>query len=232
MKVLVIIPAYNEEKNIKGVVEKLKEECPQYDYLIVNDGSKDNTVEVCKKNQYPYLDLPVNLGIGGAVQAGYLYAKKNGYEIAVQMDGDGQHNPEYIENLILPILNNEADMVIGSRFMNKEGFQSSLLRRIGINILRYVIKICCGITILDTTSGFRASSEKLTNVFAENYAQDYPEPEAIVFAALSGYRVKEIPVLMNEREEGYSSIYGLKSLYYMIKVSLALFVCKFSYKKR
>lgn len=148
------------------------------------------------------------------------------------MDGDGQHNPEYIENLILPILNNEADMVIGSRFMNKEGFQSSLLRRIGINILRYVIKICCGITILDTTSGFRASSEKLTNVFAENYAQDYPEPEAIVFAALSGYRVKEIPVLMNEREEGYSSIYGLKSLYYMIKVSLALFVCKFSYKKR
>lgn len=231
MKILVIIPAYNEGKNIEKVIENLKKRCPQYDYLIVNDGSQDNTVEICKKNKYSYINLSINLGIGGGMQAGYLYAKENHYDIAVQMDGDGQHNPEYIKDLIVPIINNEADMVIGSRFIEKKGFQTTFFRRMGITILRYVIKICCKINILDTTSGFRASSKELIELFAENYAQDYPEPESIVFSVLNGYRIKEIPVIMNEREEGVSSIHGLRSLYYMIKVSIALFICKFSCKR-
>lgn len=231
MKVLIIIPAYNEEKNIEKVVENLKSKYSQYDYLIVNDGSKDRTEEICEKNHYNYVTLPVNLGIGGGVQTGYLYAVKNNYDIAIQIDGDGQHNPAYIEKLIAPIVAGEADMVIGSRFLEKEGFQTSFMRRLGINIIKIVIKLCCGVTITDTTSGFRASSRELTKFFSENYAQDYPEPEAIVTSVLNGYRVKEVPVIMNEREAGVSSIDALKSVYYMIKVSLSLIVHRLGYRK-
>lgn len=230
VKILIIIPAYNEEKSIERVIEHLQANYPQYDYLIVNDGSKDRTEEICKEKGYHYITLPVNLGIGGGVQAGYLYAAQNGYDIAIQMDGDGQHNPEFIEKLIEPILKQEADMVIGSRFIEKEGFQTSFMRRFGINIIKYVIKLCCGVTITDTTSGFRATSKSLTSFFANNYAQDYPEPEAIVASVLNHYRVKEVPVLMNERKEGVSSISGFKSAYYMIKVSLALLVYRFGFR--
>lgn len=230
MKVLIIIPAYNEEKSIEKVVENLEKNYPQYDYLIVNDGSKDRTEEICQKNHYNYVSLPVNLGIGGGVQTGYLYATKNDYDIAIQIDGDGQHDPAYIEKLITPIIAGEADMTIGSRFIEKEGFQTSFMRRLGINIIRFVIKMCCGVTITDTTSGFRASSKDLTKFFSENYAQDYPEPEAIVTSVLNGYRVKEVPVIMNERKAGVSSINALKSVYYMVKVSLALIVHRLGYR--
>lgn len=205
LKVLIIIPAYNEEKSIEKVVENLKNNYPQYDYLIVNDGSKDHTEEICQKNHYNYVSLPVNLGIGGGVQTGYLYATKNNYDIAIQIDGDGQHDPAYIEKLIEPIIAGEADMTIGSRFLEKEGFQTSFMRRLGINIIRCVIKLCCGVTITDTTSGFRATSKKLTKFFSENYAQDYPEPEAIVTSVLNGYCVKEVAVIMCERDAGVSS---------------------------
>ena len=231
-KVLVIIPAYNEEKSIEKVVENLKNNFTRYDYLIVNDGSKDRTEEICRKNNYNFVTLPINLGIGGGVQTGYMYAVKNDYDIAVQIDGDGQHNPEYIEKLIEPILKGEADMTVGSRFIEKEGFQTSFMRRLGINIIRGVIKICCGVTIKDTTSGFRASSKELTKYFSENYAHDYPEPEAIVTSVLNGYTVKEVPVVMNEREEGVSSINAVKSVYYMIKVSLALLIHRLGYQKK
>lgn len=231
IKVLIIIPAYNEEKSIEKVVENLQNNYPQYDYLIVNDGSKDRTEEICRKNQYNYVSLPVNLGIGGGVQTGYLYAAQNEYDIAIQIDGDGQHDPAYIETLIVPILSGKADMTIGSRFIEKEGFQTSFMRRFGINIIRYVIKICCGVNITDTTSGFRASSKPLTKFFSENYAQDYPEPEAIVATVLNGYKVMEVPVVMNERQGGVSSINGFKSVYYMIKVSLALIVHRLANRK-
>lgn len=232
MKVLVIIPAYNEEKSIEKVVENLKNNYPQYDYLIVNDGSTDRTEEICREKNYNFVTLPINLGIGGGVQTGYMYAVKNNYDIAIQIDGDGQHNPEYIEKLIEPIVKGEADMTIGSRFIEKEGFQTSFMRRMGINIIKGVIKICCGVTIKDNTSGFRASSKELTKYFSENYAQDYPEPEAIVTSVLNGFTVKEVPVVMNEREEGVSSINAAKSVYYMIKVSLALMIHRLGYQKK
>ena len=232
MKVLIIIPAYNEEKSIEKVVENLINNYPQYDYLIVNDGSTDRTEEICRERNYNFVTLPVNLGIGGGVQTGYMYAVKNDYDIAIQTDGDGQHNPEYIEKLIEPIVKGEADMTIGSRFIEKEGFQTSFMRRMGINIIKGVIKMCCGVTIKDNTSGFRASSKELTKYFSENYAQDYPEPEAIVTSVLNGYTVKEVPVVMNEREEGVSSINAAKSVYYMIKVSLALMIHRLGYQKK
>ena len=232
MKVLIIIPAYNEEKSIDKVVENLINNYPQYDYLIVNDGSTDRTEEICREKNYNFVTLPVNLGIGGGVQTGYMYAVKNDYDIAIQTDGDGQHNPEYIEKLIEPIVKGEADMTIGSRFIEKEGFQTSFMRRMGINIIKGVIKMCCGVTIKDNTSGFRASSKELTKYFSENYAQDYPEPEAIVTSVLNGYTVKEVPVVMNEREEGVSSINAAKSVYYMIKVSLALMIHRLGYQKK
>ena len=232
MKVLIIIPAYNEEKSIEKVVENLINNYPQYYYLIVNDGSTDRTEEICREKNYNFVTLPVNLGIGGGVQTGYMYAVKNDYDIAIQTDGDGQHNPEYIEKLIEPIVKGEADMTIGSRFIEKEGFQTSFMRRMGINIIKGVIKMCCGVTIKDNTSGFRASSKELTKYFSENYAQDYPEPEAIVTSVLNGYTVKEVPVVMNEREEGVSSINAAKSVYYMIKVSLALMIHRLGYQKK
>ncbi|MBR7098088.1 MAG: glycosyltransferase family 2 protein [Clostridia bacterium] len=231
-KVLIIIPAYNESENIERVIDDLIENYPQYDYLVVNDCSKDDTEEILKRRGYNHISLPFNLGIGGAVQSGYLYAEQNGYDIAIQLDGDGQHDPAYIEKLIEPILNGEADMTIGSRFIEKEGFQTSFMRRLGINLIRIIIKLCCGIKVTDTTSGFRATSKRLTSYFAKNYAQDYPEPEAIVAASLNGFVVKDVPVQMREREGGVSSINARRSLYYMIKVSLALIILRIGVRKR
>jgi glycosyltransferase involved in cell wall biosynthesis len=232
MKVLIIIPAYNEEDNIEKLVDDLTENYPQYDYLIVNDCSTDSTEQIIKARGYNYISLPVNLGIGGAVQSGYLYAAENGYDIAIQIDGDGQHDPAYIEKLIEPIVNGEADMTIGSRFIEKEGFQTSFMRRLGIGIIRFVIRLTCGAKVSDTTSGFRATSKELTSFFAKNYAQDYPEPEAIVAATVNGYRVKDVAVKMREREGGVSSINAIRSLYYMIKVSLALIFVRIGAKKK
>lgn len=232
MRILVIIPAYNEEKNIVNVVENLKNTESDIDYIIVNDCSKDSTEDIISSSRFNYVSLPVNLGIGGGVQTGYKYAVEHDYDIAIQIDGDGQHDPKCIEQLIEPIINGEADMVIGSRFIEKEGFQTSFMRRFGINFLKGLIKLCCGKEITDTTSGFRATSKRLTRRFAEVYAQDYPEPEAIIDSVLNGYKVLEVPVIMHERKEGESSINLTKSIYYMIKVSLAIILCRITYKKR
>lgn len=232
MRILVIIPAYNEEKNIKQVVKNLEKDYPEYDYVVINDCSADKTRQILCKNNMNFLDLPVNLGIGGAVQAGYLYALNYNYDIAVQMDGDGQHNAEYIRDIVEPIIKGEVDSVVGSRFINHEGFQSSLLRRLGIYLLSGLIKITCGVKVLDVTSGFRAVNQKCIEMFAHEYAQDYPEPEAIVLSAMQGIKIKEVPVIMNERLGGTSSISGLKSLYYMIKVSLAIIIARFTIIRR
>ena len=232
MKILVIIPAYNEEKNIVNVINNIEKDCPNVDYVIINDCSKDNTKKVIEERGFNYVSLPVNMGIGGGVQTGYKYAVEHDYDTAIQIDGDGQHDPKYIEKLIQPILNGEADMTIGSRFIQKEGFQTSFMRRVGINFLKYLIKLCCGVKITDATSGFRATNKKLTKEFSENYAQDYPEPEAIIHSILNGYKVKEVPVIMHERQEGESSINMTKSVYYMIKVSLAIILCRISNKRK
>lgn len=232
MKVLVIIPAYNESGNIENTVEILKKKCPEVDYLVINDCSTDNTKAILKERQYNYLDLPINLGIGGGVQAGYKYAVEKDYDIAIQYDGDGQHNAEYIPKMIQTMIKNKADMVIGSRFIDREGFQTSFMRRVGINIINGVIRLSTGNKVTDATSGFRATNKELTLFFSQNYAQDYPEPEAIVAAIKNGFTVTEIPVIMNERAEGVSSINLAKSFYYMIKVILAVILQAVVLKRR
>lgn len=231
-KILVIIPAYNEAENIVQVVRRMMEQAPQYDYLVVNDGSTDATLNLCRRENFHYLDLAINMGIGGAVQAGYIYACKNGYDIAVQMDGDGQHDIAYLDKLLAPIIAKEADVAIGSRFLEKEGFQSSLSRRIGINILSYLIFMTTGRRIMDVTSGYRAVNRMFIEIYSRDYPMDYPEPEAIVAAIMHLGRVKEIPVRMRAREGGTSSITFKKSIYYMIKVTLAILICRMSYGVR
>lgn len=222
MKILVIIPAYNEALNIENTVQALQEQFSAADYVIINDCSKDDTLAICFNRDFNVISLPVNLGIGGGMQTGYKYAAENGYDIAIQFDGDGQHNAEYIKDLIAPIVEGKADLVIGSRFINKEGFQTSKMRRIGIRWLCGVLRLCSGVKVTDATSGFRAASKDLVDFFAENYAQDYPEPESIIAAKLNRFKIQEVPVVMNERTAGVSSINPLKSVYYMIKVSLAI----------
>jgi len=232
MKVLMIIPAYNESENIEKVINNLQACNSEVDYLVINDCSKDNTKQILDSIGANYISLPVNLGIGGAVQAGYIYAYEHDYDIAIQMDGDGQHKPEYIKNLIQPIVDGEADSVIGSRFIDNEGFQSSALRRFGINFLSNLIKLVCGKRVYDVTSGFRAVNKEYIEFFAREYAQDYPEPEAIVTSTMHGARIKEVPVVMSERLGGTSSINGFKSIYYMIKVSVAIIVARLTSSKR
>ncbi len=228
-RVLVIIPAYNEAENIVHVVRHMMEEAPQYDYLVINDGSTDNTLDLCRGENFHYLDLPINMGIGGAVQAGYVYARKYDYDIAVQMDGDGQHDIAYLDRLLEPLINREADVVIGSRFLEKEGFQSSASRRMGIHILSALIWLTTGKHIMDVTSGYRAVNKMFIKIYSEDYPMDYPEPEAIVAAFMHLGRVKEVPVQMRARAGGISSINFKKSIYYMIKVTLAIVICRMGY---
>lgn len=228
-RVLVIIPAYNEAENIVHVVKHMTEVAPQYDYLVINDGSTDDTPDLCRRENFHYLDLPINMGIGGAVQAGYIYARKYDYDIAVQMDGDGQHDIAYLDRLLEPIVNGESDIAIGSRFLEKEGFQSSATRRLGINILSGLIWMVTGKRVMDVTSGYRAVNRKFIEIYSKDFPMDYSEPEAIVSAVMHRGRIKEIPVQMRAREGGVSSITFKKSIYYMIKVTLAILICRMSY---
>ncbi|MBQ7816814.1 MAG: glycosyltransferase family 2 protein, partial [Oscillospiraceae bacterium] len=179
-----------------------------------------------------YINNPINLGIGGGVQAGYRYAQQYGYDIAVQMDGDGQHDPKYLAKVIAPVESGQFDMAIGSRFIKKEGFQTSFMRRFGINIISTLIFVLTGKRIKDTTSGLRACNRQLIEFFAANYADDYPEPEAIMACLVGGYTVGEVAVIMEERQGGVSSIRSLKSAYYMIKVCLALVVNRISFSRK
>ena len=228
-KVLIIIPAYNEEKNIEKVVDNIVQNYPQYDYIVVNDGSRDATRDVCRARGYHYLNLCINLGIGGAVQAGYKYAKDKGYEYAAQIDGDGQHDIAFLEKMISFLENGEADIVIGSRFIDKKGFQSSAARRIGIRLLSILILLCTGRRVKDVTSGFRVVNKKFIDIYSQLYPTDYPEPEAIVSAVMHRGKIVEYPVVMKERERGNSSINFFRSIYYMIKVSLAIMICRLSF---
>ncbi len=228
-KPLIIIPAYKEAENIERVVDNIIQNYPQYDYVIINDGSKDNTREICRRRGYCFLDLPINLGIGGAVQTGYKYAERNGYQIAIQIDGDGQHDVSQLAKVIEPLEKGEADIAIGSRFIKKEGFQSSSVRRLGIRFLSGLIRVCTGKKVHDVTSGYRAVNRKFIEIYADSYPSDYPEPEAIVAAVMHKGRIKEIPVIMKERQAGTSSIHAWKSVYYMIKVTLAIIICRISF---
>lgn len=229
-KTIIFIPAFNEEAAIEKTIENLKAVHTD-DYLIINDASTDNTEYICKKNNYNYITLPFNLGIGGAMQTGFRFAVENNYDIGIQYDGDGQHNPEFIPALKEPIIKKEANMVIGSRFINKAGYQSSKSRRTGIIILNKIIRIFTGYDVKDSTSGFRAFDRDLMKFLNKDYPKDYPEAECIVMAERKGYKLKEVPVIMNEREGGISSISSFKSIYYMIKVSLAILIDIIKYKR-
>lgn len=234
MKVLVIIPAYNEEKNIVKTVEQIKNTKLRgitLDYVVINDGSSDNTKNVLRENDINFIDLPFNLGIGGAVQTGYKYAYYNNYDVAIQFDGDGQHNANYIKALITEIKKG-YNIVIGSRFVSElSKFKSTKIRRVGISFLSWLIKVVSGKKIYDPTSGFRAVDKEIIKLFAKDYPIDYPEPDTIVTVIRKGYNVSEIPVEMNEREHGKSSINLIKSIYYMIKVSLAIIISGISTRK-
>lgn len=222
MRKLVIIPAYNESGSIVRAVTDIQEHAPEFDYIVVDDCSTDNTWQICREHGYPVLHLPINLGIGGAVQSGYLYALRGGYDVAVQMDGDGQHNARYLNEMARVLQEEQLDMVIGSRFIEKEGFQSSGMRRLGIRIFTVLIKLVTGKTITDATSGMRMCNRDVIECFAKSYPKDYPEPESVVTILKKRKRVRELPVVMNAREAGVSSISPRKSVYFMLKVSLAI----------
>lgn len=219
MKVLVIIPAYNEQDSIVDVVSSVRE--AGYDYLVVNDGSSDATREICQTQCFNILNLSENLGIGGAVQAGYKYALEEGYDIGIQFDGDGQHDATCISCLVSGVLDG-GDLVIGSRFLGGDNqFKSTLMRRVGIRWLSGAIRLFGG-RVTDPTSGFRACSRKAIQLFSKEYPVDYPEPESIVSAIGAQLVVEERPVIMYERQGGSSSIGALSSMYYMVKVTLAI----------
>lgn len=228
MKTLIIIPTYNEEKNIKNTYDNLKKYNKKIDILVINDCSKDKTEKILIKNNIPHITLINNLGIGGAVQTGYKYADKHNYDIAIQFDGDGQHNAKYIKDLIKPIKNDTADMVIGSRFIkeNYSDFKSTRIRRIGIKIISFFIKLVTKNKIYDTTSGFRAVNKKLIREFSKNYPVEYPEPISTTIVLKKGYIVKEIPTKMNQRKNGKSSINSWKNIYYMFNVILSIMTIK------
>jgi glycosyltransferase involved in cell wall biosynthesis len=222
--ILVIIPAFNEEGSVGKVVEEVHTYLPQAEVLVVNDGSTDLTSEIAKSKGAIVLNLPFNLGIGGTMQAGYQYANEKGYDIAIQVDGDGQHDPKEIGKLLKALQEKKIDMVIGSRFIGDLGYKSSTMRRIGISIFSQVISMIVGQRITDPTSGFRASNRKTIQLFASDYPQDYPEPEVVILLHQCHLKMEEVPVGMSERYSGESSITKIRSIYYMVKVLLAIFV--------
>jgi len=223
LKILVIVPCYNEQETIASLYHEICEKTP-YDVIVVNDCSTDNSREILRKEKIPHLDLPLNLGIGGTVQAGYRYALHNDYDIAVQVDGDGQHDPGQISKIVTPIEQGDSDLVIGSRFINKSGFQSSTMRRAGINFFKFLIFCLSGKHITDATSGFRAANKKTMRIFDKYYAMDYPEPESNILALKNKLHVTEAAVTMRERQGGESSIKALQPIYYMLKVSLGIII--------
>jgi glycosyltransferase involved in cell wall biosynthesis len=226
IKIVAIVPAYNEEMAIAAVVNDINELAKAQDFditvVVVNDCSVDATFEIISELNCVALNLPVNLGIGGAVQTGFKYAFENGFDHAIQIDGDGQHPASEIPKLINAISEKKLDVVIGSRFMSKEGFQSSAVRRFGINYFKWLNRFLVGVTINDSTSGFRIINKKALEIVAENYPDEYPEPEAIILYSLNKLTIGEVSVSMKERQGGVSSIGAVSSVYYMFKVTLAI----------
>jgi glycosyltransferase involved in cell wall biosynthesis len=221
---IAIVPAFNEEQTVARVIEEIRAFDPGFAIVVVDDGSTDRTAFVAERLGVQVLRLPFNLGIGGAVQTGYQYALHNGYELAVQVDGDGQHNPQEIAGLVRPILDGQADMVVGTRFAAGGGYRGTRLRRVGIHLFAGLVSLMVGQRVSDTTSGFRAVNRKGIRLFAADYPHDYPEVEATVLLARHRLRMVEVPVVMRIRETGRSSITALRSVYYMVKVLLALFI--------
>lgn len=228
MKTLIIIPAYNEGENIERVVDKLIADYPQFDYLIVNDGSSDNTLSICKSKKYNYVSHPVNLGLAGAFRTGMLYAYENGYDYAIQFDGDGQHNPDYVQNMIDEI-NNGNDIVIGSRFVNEK--KPHTLRMFGNNLIQACIDLTTGLKIKDPTSGMRMYNKKTIKKLA--LAVDLgPEPDTLALLYRKGAKIKEIQVKINERIAGESYLTFAKSVNYMSRMVVSIMLLQWFRKDK
>jgi hypothetical protein len=222
---IAVVPAFNEQQNVGRVIEEIRAFDPGLDIVVVDDGSVDATAAAARQHGATVLRLPFNLGIGGAVQTGFRYAFEHGYELAVRVDGDGQHDPSQLDRVIAPVVAGEADIAVGSRFVEaSQGYRSSRSRRVGIRLLAVVVSRIVGRRVTDTTSGFQALNRKGIALFARDYPHDYPEVEATVMVARHRLRAIEVPVSMRERASGRSSITALRSVYYMIKVLLAIFV--------
>ncbi|MFA5059946.1 MAG: glycosyltransferase family 2 protein [Candidatus Omnitrophota bacterium] len=232
-KILIIVPAYNESGNIKKVIKELLAQPLNVSIVVVDDGSWDATAKEAKEENISVISLPFNLGIGAAVQTGFQFALREGFDVAVQVDGDGQHDAGYLAAIIDPVIKNQADMVIGSRFLPPNlGYRSSFIRRVGIQFFSHLISSLTGVKVTDPTSGFRAYDQKMIKAFAEHYPYDFPEPEAIVLARQMNARILEVAVRMRKRETGHSSIRYLKTLYYMVKVTCAILLDMVKMKKR
>jgi glycosyltransferase involved in cell wall biosynthesis len=229
-RVLIIIPAYNEAESLPTLVADLKSRYPNYDVTVINDGSTDHTEEAVRGSGARLVSLPCNLGIGGAVQTGFRIARDEGYDVAVQVDGDGQHPADQVHLVVNALREASSDIAIGSRFLSSDGYQSTLSRRLGIRFFSRWLSAMCDTRITDATSGFRALNRRAIELLAGEYAEDYPEVEAVLAAHRAGLRICEVPVQMSARTTGSSSIGGLRSASYMVKVSLAILMA--SLRKR
>jgi hypothetical protein len=218
------VPAYNEAASVGRVIDEIRAARPAFDVLVVDDGSRDATAAVARARGARVVSLPFNLGIGGAVQTGYRYARAHGYELAVQVDADGQHDPADLAALVAPVLAGEADFAVGSRFAGAGTYRAPLGRRLGIRLFAGTISRLTGQRVTDTTSGFRAANRRAIELFAEDYPHDYPEVETTVMVVKERLRLVEVPVCMRERAAGRSSITAARSAYYVAKVMVALFV--------
>jgi glycosyltransferase involved in cell wall biosynthesis len=224
LKRIAIVPALNEEETVGRVIDEIRMFDPGFDIVVVDDGSTDRTAGVAADRGAHVLRLPFNLGIGGAMQTGYRFAFEHGYDVAVQIDGDGQHDPSQLPAILAPVLSGEADLCVGSRFAGDSAYRSSFVRRVGIRIFAAVVSAVVRQKVTDTTSGFRAVNRKGIALFAADYPHDYPEVEATVMCVKHKLRLREVPVGMRERGGGSSSITAVRSVYYMTKVLLAIFV--------
>ena len=230
-KTLIIIPAYNEEGSVARVIENIRRDVPGADILVVNDGSRDRTARQARQSGAMVMNLPYNMGIGSAVQSGFLFAKEKGYHFAVQVDGDGQHPTNEISRL-LSTLDNGVDLAIGSRFVQPTEYQPTFTRSLGIKIFSFLVSLIVGKKIYDTTSGFRAASRKAILLLTETYPHDYPEVEALITLHRNEMSFVEIPVEMNSRQAGRSSIGAQNAVYYMLKVTLAVFIAIIKRRQR
>jgi glycosyltransferase involved in cell wall biosynthesis len=221
---IAIVPAWNEEHSIASVIAEIRAADPEFDVIVIDDGSTDGTAAVAAEHGAHVVSLPFNLGIGGAVQTGYQYARDNGFDLAVQVDGDGQHDPGEISRLVEPILEGRADMAVGTRFAEGGGYRGTRVRRVGIHLFAAIVSLIVRQRVTDTTSGFRACNRKAICLFAADYPHDYPEVEATVLLSRHRLTMVEVPVIMRIRETGSSSITAVQSVYYMVKVLLALFI--------